>query len=126
MPAAIVTQGKTSIRDALKTLITHVGVSEDSTAFSAAHTTIDPAGDVAASRLIKASTEVDVDASTFDATMTITGSTEFTGKTIRTVSILGGATRADILTRTVRSGPIGVQAGDVFTIGVRVAVEDNS
>jgi hypothetical protein len=45
--------------------------------------------------LIKTSTESDVvDNFTFDATMTISGTTEMTNKTIRTISILNGSTRS--------------------------------
>ena len=43
-----------------------------------------------------------------------------------TIGALNGATAADVLTRTIRTGVIGVQAGDLFTIGVRVQVQDNS
>lgn len=125
MPS-LLDRGKTAIRDQLKTLITHVGVTQDNTAFGAGQTVIDPAGDVAANRLIKASAEADVDLATFDATMTINGDTEMTNKTIWTISVLNGATRADPLTRTVRTQGIGVQAGDSYTVGARVQVQDNS
>lgn len=126
MPAAILTQGKTAIRDTLKTLVSHVGVATDTTAFDVAQTALDPANGGAANLLIKASTEADVDAATFDASITIDGTTEMTGKAIATIGICDGATRTDALTRTVRSQTIGVQAGDSYTIAVRVAVEDNS
>lgn len=125
MPA-LLDRGRTAIRDQLMTLITNVGVTSDNTAFAAAQTAIDPAGDVAANRLIKASAETIVDASTFDATMSINGDTEMTGKTIWTIAMMNGATRTDPLTRTVRTAGIGVQAGDVFTVGARVTVQDNS
>lgn len=124
MAAALLTQGRTAIRNSLKTLITHVAVSTDSTAFAVGQTAINPSG--AGTNLIKASTETDVDADTFDATMTIDGSTEFTGQTIRTISVMSGATRTDALSRTVRATGIGVEAGDLFTIGVRVRVSDQS
>lgn len=125
MPA-ILNQGKTAIRDSLKTLVTNVGVATDQTAFAATQTELDPANGGAANLLIKASTAADVDTSTFDATMTINGDTEFTGKTIWTIGVLNGPLRTNALTRSVRSQGIGVQAGDSFTIGVRVTVEDNS
>ncbi len=123
MPA-ILDIGKTAYRDAIAGITSHVGVSTDSTAFAVAQTAIDPAA--AGTNLIKAATKTNVDASTFDATMSISGSTEFTGLTIRTIAAHNGALRTNVLTRTVRSAGIGVQAGDVFTIGVRQQVQDNS
>ncbi len=122
MPA-ILARGRTAMRDALKTLITHVGISTASDAFADGQTVIDP---TAGTNLIKTSTETDVDGNTFDATMTVTGATEFTNLTIRTIGVLNGGLRTDILTRTVRALGIGVQDGDVYTVGVRVAVQDSS
>ncbi len=122
MPA-ILARGRTAMRDALKGLVTHVGVSTASDAFADGQTVIDP---TAGTNLIKLSTETDVDGNTFDATMTINGDTEFKDLTIRTIGILNGGLRTDILTRTVRALGIGVQAGDVYTVGVRVAVQDAS
>lgn len=122
--AAILNQGKTAIRDQLKTLITYVGVSTDDTAFSATQTAIDPSA--AGTNLIKSSSETNVDDYTFDAQITIDGDSEFTDNSINTISILDGSTRTDALTRSVRTQAIGVQAGDSFTIGVRVQVQDNS
>lgn len=124
MPAAILNQGRAAIRDSLKTLVTHVGVSTDNTAFAATQTQLNPSG--AGTNLIKASTETNVDNNTFDATITIDGNTEFTGLVINTIGLLNGAAATNALTRSVRSAGIGVQAGDNFTIGVRVAVADNS
>lgn len=125
MAAAILNQGKTAIRDALKTLVTHVGVTTDATAFSATQTTLNPGG---GTNLIKAAAKTDTGANNdqFDATITITGATEFTGLTINTIGILSGAAATNALSRSVRSAGIGVQSGDVFTIGVRVLVQDNS
>lgn len=124
MPAAILNQGRTAIRDSLKTLITHVGVSTDATAFLATQTAINPSG--AGTNLIKASTEADVDAFTFDAQISINGDTEFTGQNIATISVLNGSAASNALTRTLRTQTIGVQAGDLFTVGVRVQAQDNS
>lgn len=124
--AAILDQGKTAIRDSLKTLISHIGVATDTTAFSGAQTALDPANGGAGNYLIKASTEADVDANTFDATISINGDTEMTGKAIATIGAMNGSARTNALTRTVRSQTIGVQAGDSYTIGVRVQVQDNS
>lgn len=126
MPDAILTIGLTAIRDALKTLISHVGIATDQTGFDLAQVAVDPANGGAANVLIKASAEANVDAVTFDATISVSGDTEFTNKTIWTIGVLNGALRTNPLTRTVRSQGIGVQAGDVYTIGVRVVVEDNS
>lgn len=122
MAAAILNQGKTAIRDSLKTLISHIGVSTDSTAFSATQTELNPGG---GTNLIKASSETNVDDFTFDAQISIDGDTEFTGNSIRTIGALDGSAAGDALTRTVRSA-IGVEAGDLFTIGLRFQVQDNS
>lgn len=126
MAAAILNQGKTAIRDSLKTLVTHVGVSTNSTAFNATQTELNPGG--TGTNLIKASTDTNTGANNdqFDATISIDGTTEFTGLTINTIGILDGATATDAISRSVRSAGIGVQAGDSFTIGVRVLVQDNS
>ena len=80
--------------------------------------------------LTKAATKTDVDASTFDVTATINGTTEFTNAQIATVAVAKGTATTgagrDTLSRSVRSQTIGVQAGDAYTRGVRVAVQDNS
>ncbi len=123
MPA-ILNQGKTKIRDQIAAAVTHVGLSTDSTAFAATQTALDPAA--AGTNLIKAATKANVDAETFDATISVNGSTEFTGLTIRTIGAQQGATRTDVMTRSVRTAGIGVQAGDTLTIGVRLSVQDNS
>lgn len=123
MAATILNQGVTAIRDAIATKVSHVGISTASDAFSASQTAIDP---TAGTNLIKASIEANVDFQTVDCTMTVTGATEFTGLTIRTTAILSGSTRTDAMSRTVRSVGIGVLSGDVFTIGVRVKVTDQS
>lgn len=141
MPIAILTQGKTAIRDSLKTLITHLVVSDDATAFSVAHTGVNP--DNTKSTHVETATDTDVDASTFDSTITITGASEFTDKSIFSIGVAkgsairqaaagsgthtgGGTNGTDLLTRSVRTLGIGVQSGDSFTIGVRVQVQDNS
>lgn len=122
MPSAILDQGKTAIRDALKTLVTHVGISTDATAFSIAQTRLDPTG--SATNIIKTSTEVNVDIATFDASVTVTGA-DGTG-VFRTVGLLSGAASTNALTRSVRTNGIGIDVGDTFTITVRATVEDNS
>lgn len=150
MAAAILSQGKTAIRDRLKPntglpttgLVTHVVVSDDSQAFAAGDTGINPAAG-STSTHVEAATNTDVDASTFDATITITGASEFTDKSIFAIGVAkgtairqatgaggthtgGGTVGTDCLTRSVRTLGIGVQSGDTYTIGVRMAVQDNS
>lgn len=142
MAAAILNQGKTSIRDSLKTLITHVCVSTDSQAFSAADTGINPTAG-STSTHVETATDADVDGNTFDSTITITGASEFTDQSIFAIGVAkgsairqatgsggthtgGGTVGTDCLTRSVRTLGIGVQSGDTFTIGVRVQVQDNS
>lgn len=125
MPAAIADQGKIDIRTSLKTLVTHVAVTTDNTAFAANQTACNPSN--AGTNLIKAATKTDVAASfAFDASITIDGTTEFTGLSINCISLMKGATRTDMLSRSVRTAGIGVQAGDTFTIGPRVAISDVS
>lgn len=127
MPAAILDQGKTIIRDALRgvvgNFITHVGLSTASDAFAAGQTVLDP---TAGTNLIKAAAFTVIAFDTLDCTITVNGDTELTGATIRTIGLLKGATRSDVISRSVRSAGIGVQAGDSFTIGVRYTVQDNS
>lgn len=125
MPA-ILDQGLTVIRDAIAGVVSHVGVATDATAFAAGQTELDPADVGASNRLIKAATKANVDGTTFDATISIDGDSEMTDRTIFTIGALDGAARTDAMTRTVRSQGIGVQAGDTFTIGVRIQVEDNT
>lgn len=142
MAAAILNQGKTAIRDALKTLITHVVVSDDSTAFDAAHTGINPNA-TGTSTHVEAATDSDVDGNTFDSLITITGSSEFTDKSIYAIGVAKGAAirsatgsggthtgsgtvGTDTLSRAVRTLPIGIQSGDTMTIGVRTQVQDAS
>lgn len=144
MPAALLDQGKTDVRNAIKTLVTHVVVSDDATAFSGAHTGINPAAG-STSTHVEAATDTDVDSTTFDSTITITGASEFTGKSIMAIGVAkglairsatgaggthtgGGTVGTDTISRSVRGAGlgIGVQSGDTFTVGVRTAVQDNS
>lgn len=123
MALAILNQGKLAIRNSLKTLVTHGAVSTDATAFNLTQTTVNPGG---GTNLIKTATNTDVDNNTFDSQITIDGTTEFTGQNINTISALNGAAATNALTRIVRTGPIGVQTGDLFTVGSRIQVQDNS
>lgn len=143
MAAALLTQGKTAYRDSLKSLVTHVGVSDDSTAFAAGQTVINPGGGTASTHG-ETSTDTDVGTDAFDAVMTISGTTEFTNKSIMTIAIGKGAAMrgassgthtgtpltvgTDCLSRSVRPTGlgIGVIAGDELTVGVRSTIEDNS
>lgn len=130
MAAAILDIGKTIIRDALRNVagnfITHVGVSSDSTAFAANQTALDPGG--AGTNLIKAATFTVVAFDTLDVTITMDAAvdTGFVGNSVRTIGLMKGNTRTDVISRSVRSLGIGFQTGDVYTIGVRYQVQDNS
>lgn len=142
MAAAILDQGKTAIRDALETLITHVVVSDDNTAFTASDTGINPNA-TGTSTHVEAATDTNVDGATFDSTIVITGATEFTDKYIYAIGVSkglgvrsatgsggthtgGGTVGTDTLTRSVRTLGIGVESTDTMTIGVRTQVQDNS
>lgn len=141
MPAALLAQGRTAIRDALKTLITHIVVSDASDAFVDTQTGINPTTNKSVA--VAASTEVNVDGDTFDATCTIDGTTTMTNKNITSIGVAKGTAvmqaaagtgtlygsptvGTDCLSRTVRTMSIGVQSGDSFVVGVRGKVEDNS
>lgn len=126
MAAAILTQGLTVIRNSLKTTLSHIGVATDATAFVVSQTALDPANAGAADLLIKVVTNTDVDSQTYDATMTINGTTEMTGKNIFTIGMLNGALRTNAVSRSVRTNSIGVQTGDSFTIGIRIKTQDDS
>lgn len=126
MPAML-QRWRTAIRDSEKSRVTHVGVSDDTAAYAIGQTTLNPTGG-ATTALVKAATKTDVDANTFDAVITVNGSTEFTGKVISTIGVCDGPAATNALSRSVRAAGlgIGVQAGDTFSIGVRVTNADNS
>jgi hypothetical protein len=124
--AAILTQGLTTIRDALKTSFSpQIGLSDDSVAFSAAQTTLNPTGGTTVT-LIQASTHANVNATTWTSTVTVNGTTQLTGKNIYTIGACLTSAATSAQSRTVRTNPIGVQAGDLFTIGIQGAVTDQS
>ncbi len=126
MAAAIYTVGKTTIRDLLKTGFSpSIGVSDDSAAFAAGQTSVNPTGGATVS-LVKTATIANVDVTTYDATITINGNTEMTNKNIYSISACVSNSAASAQSRTVRSNPIGVQAGDLFTLGLRISNADNS
>jgi hypothetical protein len=128
MAAAILTQGFTQVVTAISDLVSHVAVTEDQTAFNAAQTVMNPDG--TSDVLTKAASTTQVNASTVNKEITITGATEFTDQYINAIGACSGTATTgagtDTLTRTVRSFGIGVQDGDIFTIGVQLVVEDNS
>src|SRR5579885_2774491 len=118
MSAALLNQGKTAIRDQLKTIFTKVSVSDDSTAFDPTQTAVNPAGGTT-TVLTKNATYTDqtsIDNFTTDYTITLDASvdTSFVGKYINTIA-LSSATQ--VLARIVRSLGIGFQTGDVYTVG---------
>lgn len=125
MARAILDKTRTDVRDLVKGLVTHVGLSTDSTAFAAGQTVLNPGG---GTNLIKTATKSNFDAFTFDATITVNGDTEFTGLVINTVGACKGGAAGDAMTRSVRGAGlgIGVQAGDNFTIGPRWGNTDAS
>jgi hypothetical protein len=131
MALAILQQGKTAIRDSVATLISHIAVTDDGTAFSISQTVANPAGG-ATTVLTKAATQTAVDANTMDETITITGATEFTGKVINCICAAKGTgttgAGTDTLSRSPRTAGlgIGVQSGDVYTVGVRSTTTDAS
>lgn len=129
MSAAIfnnATNGLITIRNLLKTgFAPSVGITDDSAAFNASQTTLNPTGGTTTA-LVKTATITNVDNVTFDATITVTGATEFTGKQIWAVGPCTSNANTAAQGRIVRSLSIGVQSGDVYTIGVRTALSDVS
>ena len=126
MSAAIYTVGKTAIRDLLKTGFSpSIGVSDDNAAFAVGQSSVNPTGGVTTA-LVKTATIADVDASTYDATISINGTTEMTGKNIYSISPCTSNAANAAKGRVVRSNPIGVQTGDLYTVGLRIATADNS
>lgn len=142
MAAAILQQGSTAIRNALKTLVTHLALSDDNTAFADTQTGINPNA-TGTSTHVETATDADVDYRTFDSTITLVGASEFTGKIIYSIGPAvgaairsatgsggthtgGGTVGTDLLARMVRSLGIGVQSSDTYTLGVRTQVQDVS
>ncbi len=121
--AAIHNEGLNKILVHLRTLVTHVGVSTDSTAFGTGDTDLSPG---AGTDLILSATNANVDNDTDDYTISVT-SANFGGNTIFTIGAMDGATSTDSVSRSVRTNGIGVEAaGDSFTVGVRLSVSDQS
>lgn len=118
---AWLTQGLTDARDQIKTLVTHLILNDDATAFAAGQTTADPGGSTL--RIAKTVTEADVDTVTTDFTCAVNGGTDGTG-TINSICLAKGSLDGDVVTRYVRTNGIGLEAGDVFTIGLRNSVAD--
>lgn len=121
--AAIHSQGLNKILVHLRTLVSHVGVSTDSTAFGVGNTDLSPG---AGTDLILSATNSNVDNDTDDYTINVT-SANFGGNTIFTIGAMDGATSGDNISRSVRTNGIGVESsGDDFTVGVRLSVSDQS
>ncbi len=148
MALSIPNQGLTFLRDTIKAAVTHVCISDDTTAFGATNTGINP-GAGTTSTHAKAATKTDIDFQTEDYSFTIDGTTFFTGKVINCIGIAKGTAirqatgtggthtidpsgsttvGTDLITRTLRGAGlgIGVQSGDLFTLAVRTIQQDNS
>jgi hypothetical protein len=123
MPA-IHSQGVNKILVNARSLLTHVGVSTDNTAYNINQTQLDPSA--VGTNLIAAATQANVDNATDDYTINVT-SANFGGNSIFTIGAQSGSAATDSISRSVRTNSIGVDAaGDNFNIGVRVVVTDQS
>lgn len=123
MPA-IHDQGLNKVLVHLRTLLSHVGVSTDNTAFAAGQTRLNPSA--AGTNLILAATNSNVDNDTDDYTINVT-SANFGGNTIFTIGAQDGGLATDNISRSVRTNGIGVEpAGDDFTVGIRLSDSDQS
>ncbi len=122
MPAFLKT-GLTDVRDAIKALITHVGVTDDGAAFDDDHTRLNPT-EGATSNYIAAATKTDVDFRTVDYQFVVT-SANFGGKFVRAIGILKGAAATDAISRSVRTLALGIEPqNETLTIAVRVQDQD--
>ncbi len=132
MAAAILNQGKTSIRDNLKAIFLRVAVSDDSVAFAASQTTVNPTAGatVVLNKVATATDQTGIDLFTTDYTITLDAAvdTTFVGKVINTISICTGAAATTAISRIVRASGLGIgfTTGDVYTVGVRSIAQDNS
>ena len=131
MPLSIfnnATRGLVTIRDLLKTgFAPSIGLSDDSAAFAVTQTTLNPTGGATVS-LVKTGTIANVNDTTFTSTISVNGTTELTGKVINTIGPCTSNVNTAAQGRVVRGAGlgIGVQAGDLYTIGLQVAAADNS
>lgn len=122
MPA-IHNQGLNKVLVHLRTLISHVGVSTDNTAFAVGQTDLSPG---AGTDLILAASNANVDNDTDDYTINVT-SANFGGNTIFTIGAMDGGASTNNISRSVRTNGIGVEpSGDDFTVGVRISVSDQT
>lgn len=129
MSEALVAKGKTAIRASLKATFTHVGITTDDTPWAENQDRIDPAEDPSDVTLIKEATLLDVPGTySFDDFIEIDGDTEFTGSVIKCISLMTGPLPTDVASRSIRDEGLGlgVQAGDLFSIGPRVSQTDIS
>lgn len=111
MTLAIPQEGRTRIRDAVSAIVSHLVISTDSTAFSDGDTTASPGG---GTEIVKAVTSSTVDANTSRHEASVTGA-DGTGQ-FPTVALLTSSSSADLLTRYLRTNPIGIDADDEYTI----------
>lgn len=127
---AWLTRGLTAKRDATKTLVTHVEVNDDATAFDADQTVTNPGGSTF--RVIKTAVAADVDATTADFTLTVYGGADGPAPAdglgdgegvIRTIALLDGTAVGDGLVRYVH-GDLTIEDGDVFNVGIRNTESD--
>lgn len=117
-------QGRTKIRDHLRTLYSHVGVSTNNTAFGDGDTQLNPGG--TGTNLILAASQAVFDANSDDYTINVT-SGNFGGNTIFTIGAMDGGAATNNISRLVRTNGIGVEsAGDDFTVGFRSIVSDET
>lgn len=124
MPGAYLSQGITGIRDAVAAKHTHVGLSTDTTPFSAGQTTLSPGG---GTEIIKPATVENVSSTTTDHKVTVTGGAGNDGVgAFSTVGVLEGAAASTAASRSVRTYSIGVDEGDVVTVAVRQVHSDTA
>jgi hypothetical protein len=132
MALSLLIQGLVAIVTAISSLVTHVAVSTDSTAFATSQTVMNPGGGDVLTLAATTTTVGPVEDAVVDKTITINGDTQFTGLVINCIGPASGTgtegAGTDTLGRIVRAPGlgIGVQTGDVFTVGVRLKIEDNS
>lgn len=123
MPA-IHSQGLNKLLTHMRTLITHIGVSDDQTPYSSNQTRLDPTE--TANNLILPTSHQNVDNVTDDYTINVT-SANFGGNTIYTIGAQSGPAATDNISRSVRNNGIGIEpSGDDFNIGVRFIQSDQT
>lgn len=119
--SAFLRQGLTTIRDAIKGVITHIGVTDDPAEFDALDTALNPDdGDV----YIASATKTNVDFQTADYTFVVT-SANFGDKDITAIGLLTGSDPSNAVSRSVRTRTLGIEAAnEQMTITVRLQSQD--